>query len=207
MLEEDTWRTVAGGEQPDWEWRSQIIGKFIRPDDTVFDFGAGNRKLARFLPPSCRYVPIDVIDTIPGTFIVDFNKEFRLPDEPMTVAVCAGFLEYIEDVPGFFAKLRSAAPRSLVVFSYLLSQEAARSRMRVTNAYHSLDAVLRAVGPHIAFPRVISTVHETAIIVALLDAPGEEPWQDMRPLDEAMRPQAKPGIVKKLRRSLGKRFG
>lgn len=206
MLEEDTWRAVAGGEQSDWEWRAQIISKFIRPDDCVFDFGAGNRKLERLLPPSCRYVPIDAVDTLPGTFTVDFNKEFRLPQEPMTVAVCAGFLEYIEDVPGFFMKLREAAPRSVVLFSYLLSKETARSAMRVTSAYRSLEAVLSAAGPHIAFPRLISTVHDTVIIAASLTEPGKQPWQDMQSLGEAMKPRSKPGMLEKLARSLRKRI-
>jgi hypothetical protein len=115
------WDKTAVTQQPKWENRAKVISHFIRPNDTVLDLGAGDRKLRKYIPASCGYIPVDCTDKIPGTFIVDFNKAFRLPSEPFTVIVSAGFLEYIEDLNTFMRKLSSKCEGIYFLFTYSYS--------------------------------------------------------------------------------------
>src|SRR5262245_24890999 len=75
------WADVAKGSHSTlaargWEARSLVISQFIRPGESVLDLGAGEQKLRQYLPPSCVYVPVDCVDVHPGTYVVDFNREF-----------------------------------------------------------------------------------------------------------------------------------
>jgi hypothetical protein len=67
----------------------------------VIEFGAGTRPLERCLDPSCTYVASDLVERGPDTFVCDMNRR-PLPDlSPLhtNVAVFAGVLEYVRDVP------------------------------------------------------------------------------------------------------------
>ena len=85
----DLWQKTAATTQPQWENRARIIAHFIRPTDTILDLGAGDRKLKKYIPKSCGYIPVDCTDELPGTFVVDFNREFRLPDTKFDVVISA----------------------------------------------------------------------------------------------------------------------
>ncbi|MEO4001292.1 methyltransferase domain-containing protein [Mesorhizobium sp. CAU 1732] len=189
MLEEHTWRGVASGEQPGWEWRARIIAKHIEPGERVFDFGAGNRKLARFIPPNCIYTPIDAVNEIPGTFVVDYNTHFALPEGGFSVAVCAGFLEYLEDVPNFFKNISASSPGSKIIFSYLFPEKSPpRKEMILTNRYPSLNDILDVVSPYISYARVVTGVNNTCIVKAVLGRDASDHalrnWSDLEPIDD-----------------------
>lgn len=84
-----------------WATRTERIAKLVPEGSRVLEFGAGNRQLEYLLSASCTYVPSDLIDRGPGTVICDLNKK-PLPDlRGLTadVAVFAGVLEYIDDLP------------------------------------------------------------------------------------------------------------
>lgn len=211
MLEETTWRAVATGEQPGWEWRARLIAKHIRPGDTVFDFGAGNRKLARFIPSNCPYVPIDAVDSLPGTFVADYNKEFILPDGDFSVAVCAGFLEYIHDVPAFFRNLSSSSPGAGVIFSYMfMPEEANRSSMVLAGGYPTPEALLEAVEPYVSYVCVISAVNNTYIVKAILGEHDSRQdagdWADLCPIDDIFLSRRKAAVGERLANSAAKRL-
>jgi hypothetical protein len=85
-----------------WEPRTKRIAEFIPKNSRVIEFGSGRQHLAQYLDPSCIYFPSDLVDRSPGTLICDLNKR-PLPDLKSTlrpdVAVFAGVLEYVRDLP------------------------------------------------------------------------------------------------------------
>lgn len=132
------WRHTAETSQPKWENRAKIIAHFIRPSDIVVDLGAGDRKLRKFIPKSCGYIPVDCTDRLPGTFVVDFNEEFKLPDPPLTVIVSAGFLEYMADLDGFMRQLAQACHGVYFLFTISYSKGSRPPK----NGYQKLNAFL-----------------------------------------------------------------
>lgn len=83
-----------------WEPRTEKIARLIPNSSRVIEFGAGSRKLEKYLDPTCTYVPSDLVDRGPGTIILDLNKR-PLPDLgslAVTVAVFVGVLEYLSDL-------------------------------------------------------------------------------------------------------------
>jgi hypothetical protein len=114
----DVWATVATATQPAWESRAAILGTFVRSGDTVLDLGAGDQKLRRHLPAASGYIPVDCTDALPGTFVVDFNQEFRLPVKVFNVIIAAGFLEYVADLEAFMMALTAACSGTFFLFTY-----------------------------------------------------------------------------------------
>jgi hypothetical protein len=87
---------------PEWDERAKIIAGLIPNGSRVIEFGAGLSKLQSHLDPSCFYVASDLIRRRPDTLLVDL-EERPLPglaDEHFDVAVFAGVLEYVSEVPG-----------------------------------------------------------------------------------------------------------
>ncbi|GAA2888229.1 SAM-dependent methyltransferase [Aminobacter niigataensis] len=203
------WSAVANGMQPTWEPRSRTIAKLIRATDSVLDIGAGNQKLARFIPPMCRYIPVDCVADLPGTFVVDFNKEFRLPDTDFNVVVCAGFLEYVDDVPAFFRELARHAPGRQIIFTYMFGDDKkSRTEMKVHNDYQSSDELLAAVGASLSYADEFAYDRRTGIYNATLSSgQGNGPVNRHRITD--ILEKREPRIVRLFRRmgrSIRKRF-
>lgn len=180
------WRSVATGAQPGWEFRARIIAKLIRSTDGVFDIGAGDQKLRKFIPPSCIYTPIDCVGDLPGTFVVDFNQEFRLPDAKCDVIVCAGFLEYLNDIGAFFRNLCEQAAGRQIVFTYLLSDESTREAMRVHNNFPTLEALLQAIGLAFSHLDVVAEHNNTIFLSATLSQGGGDAWISRMSINEVL---------------------
>jgi hypothetical protein len=90
-----------------WESRTQMLAGMIPSGTRVIEFGAGRRRLEAFLDPSCTYTASDLVDRGPGTLVCDLNRR-PLPDLGALrpeVAVFAGVLEYVRDVPAVVAWL------------------------------------------------------------------------------------------------------
>jgi len=101
-----------------WEPRTERAAALVPNNSRVIEFGAGNRVLERYLDPSCRYVPSDIVDRGPGTIVCDLNQR-PLPDlgpGVYDVAVIMGVLEYLRDVPSLLDWLAKYVP--LCVVSY-----------------------------------------------------------------------------------------
>jgi len=84
-----------------WETRTQKLAAMVPKGTRVIEFGAGTRPLERCLDPSCTYLASDLVERGPDTFVCDLNRR-PLPDlGPLhpDVAVFAGVLEYVGDVP------------------------------------------------------------------------------------------------------------
>jgi hypothetical protein len=83
-----------------WESRTREIATLIPKGTRVIEFGAGRRWLESCLGPGSTYIPSDLVERGPGTFICDLNRR-PLPDlKPMRpdVAVFVGVLEYVRDL-------------------------------------------------------------------------------------------------------------
>ncbi|HEU0221398.1 MAG TPA: hypothetical protein VFR34_04185, partial [Paracoccaceae bacterium] len=111
------WQETAKS-RPGWDARNIDMSRFVRSGEVVFDFGAGARTVREMVPENCRYCPIDCVASDPSVYVVDFNCSFGLPDPKPTCLYMSGFLEYLDDLPGFVERLRRAAPDTFAVFSY-----------------------------------------------------------------------------------------
>ena len=99
MADLEHWERVAQGT-PSWHARSQVIAKHILAG-SVLDVGAGSQTLKQYLPPVCEYQPCDIV---PGTGVLycDFNTgDWSAIDQVYDYVVCAGVLEYMEDLLSF----------------------------------------------------------------------------------------------------------
>ena len=73
------------------------MARLVPMGSRVIEFGAGSRKMAHHLDPSCTYLASDVVDRGPGTLVWDLNAR-PLPDlSPLKVdvAIFGGVLEYL----------------------------------------------------------------------------------------------------------------
>lgn len=83
-----------------WDARTEKIARLIPPHSRVIEFGAGRQQLEKLLDPTCTYVPSDLVDRGPGTFVCDLSRR-PLPDLShlnVDTAVFGGVLEYIHDL-------------------------------------------------------------------------------------------------------------
>lgn len=81
---------------PSWIERNRVIGTWIPDGSSVVDIGAGSQNLRDFLPPGCRYQPVDVVPPDAHTLFADFNA-YTVPvmERSADVVVCSGVLEYV----------------------------------------------------------------------------------------------------------------
>jgi hypothetical protein len=90
------WAQVSSFDE-EWEERTRIMARLVPKGSRVIEFGAGARRMARYLDPSCTYLASDVIHRGPGTLVWDLNER-PLPDlSPfkVDVAIFGGVLEYL----------------------------------------------------------------------------------------------------------------
>ena len=102
-----------------WEPRTKMVAALVPNDSRVIEFGAAKRLLEKYLDPSCKYVPSDVVDRGPGTLVCDLNER-PLPDLGVgvyDVAVAIGVLEYVRDVPAVLDWLSGYVSRFVVTYA------------------------------------------------------------------------------------------
>lgn len=124
----------------DWEERTRIIAGMISPNSRVVEFGAGKRQLERHLPVGSWYIPSDIVDRGHGTIILDLNAR-SLPDlraRKFDIAVFAGVLEYVVDLPIFVLWLARQVP--VCIASYNCARSAPGTLGRFRETYHRLGA-------------------------------------------------------------------
>lgn len=99
----------------DWNERTQLLANQIKPNSTVFEFGAAQLVLNEMLPDGCDYLHSDLVSRAEDTLVVDLNKE--LPEVPQVdYIVFSGVLEYLFDVEKILLHLNPKTPSFL--FSY-----------------------------------------------------------------------------------------
>lgn len=82
---------------------------------SLMDLGCGLQKARKYIPKKMHYVPVDIYNHCPTTFICDFNKG-EFPDRNVDVILCSGVIEYIYDVDSFVRNITSRS--EVVVGSY-----------------------------------------------------------------------------------------
>ncbi len=125
------WTSEEGLEQW-WSERTDMIVQLVPRGSRVIEFGAGRRYLEQLLP-DCTYTALDLVDRGPGTIVCDLNHR-PLPDlrdRAFEVAVFAGVLEYIKDVPSLISWLSSIGIATAIVsFDPMPEQPNLRGRVR-----------------------------------------------------------------------------
>ena len=119
------WRSVASKDAKEcWRDRAQLAAAFLRPGDIVCDLGAGAQPLRSFLPEGSKYIPVDCVDTLPGTYLADFNSpEFTLPDQDFNVLAALGVVNWLKDEEAFLDRLCQLAEGKFFIFTYDLWAE------------------------------------------------------------------------------------
>lgn len=103
-----------------WELRNKVIASYIDSPGIVADFGCGMMTLERYLKPQNCYLPIDCHRRDNRTLVFDVNHE-SFPPVNAEIAVCSGFLEYVEDVGRFVNGLETCAFK-MVIISYCTTE-------------------------------------------------------------------------------------
>jgi hypothetical protein len=114
------WRSVASKDVKEcWRDRAQLAAAFLRPGDIVCDLGAGAQPLRSFLPEGAQYIPVDCVDTLPGTYLADFNApDFTLPPLDFNVITALGVVNWLKDEEAFLARLSQLAEGKFFIFTY-----------------------------------------------------------------------------------------
>lgn len=115
-----SWDQVAATDAKQcWQDRAQLAATFLRCGDSVCDLGAGSQPLKSFLPEGSHYIPVDCVDTIPGTHVADFNKsDFTLPERDFNVLTALGVLNWLDDEERFLDRLCHLADGKFFIFTY-----------------------------------------------------------------------------------------
>lgn len=116
----------------DWKERTQLIATLIAPYSRVLEFGAGRQYLRECLPEGCHYIPSDIVPRRDAlTWICDLNEPVLPLFPPHDVAVFAGVLEYVYDVPRVLRLLTCKR----VVASYAVCAEGEDLSVRHANGW------------------------------------------------------------------------
>jgi hypothetical protein len=109
----------------DWDERTLILGRFIDPNSTVIEFGAGNMILKETFKFK-KYTPTDIVKRNEFITVCDLNKEIHIDFRGYDVAVFSGVLEYVYDIDNVFRILSTNINQ--VVMSYCCSDLISLSR-------------------------------------------------------------------------------
>lgn len=108
------------------------------------------------LPPSVGYIPVDCVKEHAETIVIDFNKNFFLPDKPFNVILCLGLLPYIDDLPGFLDKLTTTQAGKFILFSYGFDRKV--NNRWIKNHIDSLDEGLAFFSQYVDNLSVLFTI-------------------------------------------------
>jgi len=135
------WENLYSERASGWDRRAAIAAGMLTDCPSVADLGCGHMSLERYLAPTARYLPVDVVRRDERTIIVDFNH--APPPLPAAhAAACLGLLEYLHDVAGFLGHLRTGY--QILVLSYNPAHDHSLLQQRRAHAWvndHSIDQI------------------------------------------------------------------
>jgi hypothetical protein len=115
----------------EWDDRTQRLAALVSPNSRVVELGAAGRRLERYLPPGCTYVPCDITSRGEDTIVFDLNQH-PLPDLgelAADVVIVGGTLEYVLDLPSVVAWLAGSVAEKCIC-SYATCRTKPRSFRR-----------------------------------------------------------------------------
>ena len=89
--DKERWKPI-GSLKKSWGSRTIEMSKFITPNSTIIEFGAGRMVLKNHLPEACSYTPSDIVDRGPGTIVIDLNNSDLPKFDNMIIACLVAFL-------------------------------------------------------------------------------------------------------------------
>lgn len=125
-----------------WQERALIIAKLIPREASILDLGGGWGYLHELLPNN-RYQSLDQEPWTNLTTKADFNKSEFPNVGVFDIIVCAGILEYIDELEKFLKAIQKYG-KSLII-SYQGAEEIAGSRKNLM-AFKKFDSLLQATG-------------------------------------------------------------
>lgn len=123
-----------------WAARTVALVQMIHPNESVFEFGAGQACARDVLPADCFYVASDLEPIAPDVVRFDLNAETLERITGLEVALLSGVLEYVHCLPRT-ADFLARCFRS-VVCSYAAAQEGspeAIARRRYSGWFNDLS--------------------------------------------------------------------
>ncbi len=111
-----------------WDERTKILAKFIKPNSHVIEFGAGNKSLLRFLPPNCVYSSSDIVKRYPDTLVCDLNESINFDLVAFNTAIFSGVLEYVYSIDNVFGQLSGKIEN--VILSYACADISGANRLK-----------------------------------------------------------------------------
>lgn len=111
-----------------YDERMEFMARFVRPNSSVLDMGAGSLALKKYLPAGCRYQSCDAVSREATTIVCNFNKNEFPPVKHYDYVYCSGLLEYINDLPHFMRQLRRYSDDFIV--SYVATRSKSKKRIR-----------------------------------------------------------------------------
>ncbi len=111
-----------------WDERTAILAKLVKPESNIIEFGAGNLALKKFLSTTCSYTPSDIHKRSEETLLCDLNDKLEIDLSQYNTAVFSGVLEYVYDIDKVFDQIKSSI--DFVVLSYACSDISNANRLK-----------------------------------------------------------------------------
>jgi len=145
------WLTNAKVE-PSWDERNVLIAKYIPPDSTILDLGAGAQTMRRHAPSARLYVPCDIVRSSPDCVVCDFNRGIYPPaDRTYDITICSGVLEYLQDPLDFLSRIRTYSRKFILSYQPKVGAKAEKME-RLAHGFvndlsrRELEALLQRAG-------------------------------------------------------------
>lgn len=100
-----------------WDNRRLMISSLIPDNSNVIDLGSNTKELRDTCSNIKSYKSVDYNPDVNPDYVADFNKG-EFPDIVLEdpIIVCAGLLEYLDDIPNFLDKITKYGKR--LIFTY-----------------------------------------------------------------------------------------
>lgn len=117
------WQRLPVTMHADTRERAEAFASLIPPGSSVLDLGSGPQFLRSLIPADCEYQPCDLADG-PDVLFCDLNSGIYPPiSHRYDIVVCAGVLEYLNDLEAFLRALPGLGTRFLVSYVALDAPE------------------------------------------------------------------------------------
>lgn len=123
------WSNIANHDTA-WSGRTVAMSKYVRPGESVFEFGAGRCHLREMLPAGSQYTPSDIVERDAGTYVCDLNAR-PLPAFPKhDIGFCSGVLEYVYELDEVVASFAKSFNRVIASYADLDRNPSKKKRLR-----------------------------------------------------------------------------